>query len=149
MEAALLKYPDIPVLTTEEVSRLFSMIRASPVRHGATRNSTKITHENFDSMLAQVTSFEVAESAAAGVAFGAAIGLWPFVIAFLNKGSRRSSLNRRASVRWAISGVALAARVSYVLLLGPGIRVAVARPRSHGFNASCATRATVGLRHAP
>lgn len=119
VEAALLKYPDIPVLTTEEVSRFFA---DDPRVTGATLGGeelTQITHENFERMLAQVTSFDVAEGAASGVAVGATIGLWPFVVAFLNKRISQEQLEQACVRALGESGVALAARVSYALLLGP------------------------------
>lgn len=119
MEAALLKYPDIPVLTTEEVSRFFS---DDPRVNGATMSNeelTQITEENYDQMLAQLTSVDVAQGAAAGVAAGATIGLWPFVVAFLAKRITQEQLEKACVRVLGESGVALTARVSYALLLGP------------------------------
>ncbi len=119
VEAALLKYPDISVLTTEEVSRLFS---DDPRVTGATRSDkelTQITEENYDRMLAQLTSVDVAQGAAAGVVAGATIGLWPFVVAFLMKRITQEQLERACVRVLGESGVALTARVSYGLLLGP------------------------------
>lgn len=119
VEAALLKYPDIPVLTTEEVSRFFAddpRVTGATLGHG---ELTQITHENFERMLAQLTSFDVAAGAASGVAVGATIGLWPFVVAFLNKRISQEQLEQACVRALGDSGVALAARVSYALLLGP------------------------------
>jgi hypothetical protein len=112
VEAALLKYPDIPVLTTEEVSRFFS---DDPRVTGATisdKELTQITEENYDRMLAQLTSFDIAQGAAAGVAAGATIGLWPFVVAFLAKRITQEQLEKACVRVLGESGVALAARVS-------------------------------------
>lgn len=119
VEAALLKYLDIPVLTTDEVSRFFS---DDPRVTGATLGDgglTQITHQNFEPMLAQVTPFNVAQGAALGVAVGATIGLWPFVVAFLNKRISQDQLEQACVRALGDSGVALTARVSYALLLGP------------------------------
>lgn len=119
VETALLKYPDIPVLTTEEVSRFFS---DDPRVTGATlsdKELTQITEENYDRMLAQLTSVDVAQGAAAGVAVGATIGLWPFVVAFLAKRITQEQLERACVRVLGESGVALTARVSYALLFGP------------------------------
>ncbi len=119
VEAALLKYPEYSVLTTEEVSRFFS---DDPRVTGATLTDeelTQITEENFDRMLAQLTSVDVAQGAAAGVAVGATIGLWPFVVAFLAKRISQEQLEKACVRMLGESGVALAARVSYALILGP------------------------------
>ena len=119
VEAALLKYPDIPVLTTEEVSRFFS---DDPRVTGATMSDeelTQITEENYERMLAQLTSVDIAQGAAAGVTAGATIGLWPFVVAFLAKRITQHQLEKACVRVLGESGVALTARVSYALLLGP------------------------------
>lgn len=119
VEAALLKYPDIPILTTEEVSRLFADDPRVTGSSLSDEELTQVTHENFERMLAQLTSIDVAEAAASGVAVGATIGLWPFVVAFLSKRISQEQLEKACVRALGDSGVALAARVSYALLLGP------------------------------
>lgn len=119
VEASLLKYPDIHVLTTEEVSRFFA---GDPRVTGATVGNeelTRITHDNFERMLTQLTSFDVVAGAVSGVAVGATISLWPFVVAFLSNRISQEQLEKACVRALGDSGVALAARVSYALLLGP------------------------------
>jgi hypothetical protein len=119
VESALLKYPDIPVLTTEEVGQFFgddSRVIATPL---SDEELTRVTRENFDYMLEQLRSIDVAVGAAGGVAAGATIGLWPFVVAFLRERISQEQLAQACVRVLGDSGVALAARISYALLLGP------------------------------
>ncbi|MEC8989947.1 MAG: hypothetical protein VX656_01775, partial [Candidatus Latescibacterota bacterium] len=119
VEEALLKYPDIPVLTTEDVSQFFA---DDPSVSGAALSNedlNRVTEENFDRMLTELTPFDVAGGAASGVAAGTAIGLWPFVVAFLRKRITQDQLEQACVRALGESGVALASRVSYAVVLGP------------------------------
>lgn len=114
-----MKYPDIPILTTEEVFRFFA---DDPRVAGTTMTNeelTQITKDNYDQMVAHLTSVDVAQGAATGVAVGATIGLWPFVVAFLAKRITQEQLENACVRVLGESGVALAARVSYVPYLDP------------------------------
>ena len=119
VEDALMKYPDIPVLTTEEVSKFFD---GDPRVMGATLSNEdlqQVTEENFERLLGALSPTEVAEGAATGVAVGAAIDLWPFVVAFLKKRISQDQLEQAFVRVLGESGVSLASRVSYAVILGP------------------------------
>lgn len=119
VEAALLKYPDIPVLTTEEVGRFFA---DDPRVRGAALSDeelTQITSENFEELLSRLTNVDLAAGAASGAAAGGALGLWPFVVAFLRQRITQEQLEQACTRVAGEAGVALAARLSYAVLLGP------------------------------
>jgi hypothetical protein len=119
VEAALLKYPDIPILTTEEVSHFFGN---DPRVWGATLSNeelTQITSENFEELLSRLTNVDVAASAASGVATGGMLSLWPFVVAFLRGRITHEQLEQACTRVAGEAGIALAARLSYALLFGP------------------------------
>jgi hypothetical protein len=119
VETALLKYPDIPLLTTEEVTHFFAGDARVTGAALTDEELTQVTSENFDRMLAQLTALDVVGAAATGVGVGTAIGLWPFVVAFLRERISQQQLEQAFVATLGESGVALAARVSYALLLGP------------------------------
>lgn len=119
VEAALLKYPDIPILTTEEVSRFFG--DDSRVSAAALSNEelTQITSENFEELLSRLTNADVAANAASGVVAGGVLGLWPFVVAYLRKRISQEQLEEAFRRVAGEAGVALAARLSYSMIFGP------------------------------
>lgn len=119
VEEALLRYPDIAVLTTEEVGRFFA--NDPRVSAAALDNDelTRVTESNFEAMLDKLPAVDVAQGAAAGVAAGATIGLWPFVVAYLRKRISQDQLEQACVKVFGQSGVSLASRLSYAALLGP------------------------------
>ncbi|MCL4688612.1 MAG: hypothetical protein KJ007_08575 [Burkholderiales bacterium] len=119
VEEALLRYPDIPVLTTEEVGRFFA--NDPRVSAAALDNDelTRVTESNFEAMLDKLPAVDVAQGAAAGVAAGATIGLWPFVVAYMRKRISQDQLEQACVKVFGQSGVSLASRLSYAALLGP------------------------------
>ena len=70
-------------------------------------------------MLEKLSSVDVAEGAATGVAAGTAIGLWPFVVAYLKKRISHEQLETAFVRVLGEAGISLASRVSYAVLLGP------------------------------
>ncbi|MGA0170360.1 MAG: hypothetical protein ACO3JV_11845 [Pseudomonadales bacterium] len=119
IETALLRYPDIPVLTTEEVSRFFGddpQVTGATITHA---DLAQVTRENFDELLSRGTALDAAAGAASGVAFGTAIGLWPFVAAYIAGRIDQEHLERAFAKALGDAGIALAARISYALVLGP------------------------------
>jgi len=79
----------------------------------------QVTKENCDRMLDDLTPLDVVGGVASGVAAGAAIGLWPFVVAFLRERITQGQLEQACVRVVGKSGVALASRVSYAVVPGP------------------------------
>lgn len=114
IENALLRYPDIPIMTTEEVAVHFD--GHPSVESTAFRNAelTEITNANFETMLDKLTPISAVEVGGTGVAASAIANLWPFVAAYI-----RGQL-RQTSVRvFGESGELLAVRLGYGALFGP------------------------------
>lgn len=119
VEHALLKYPDIQILTTEEVSKYFHDDPRVIPAVLTNEDLNKVTEHNFELLLSQLTHLDVAASATKGVAIGAAIGLWPFVVAYMRKRISQQQLEQALVKVLGQSGMALGARLSYALILGP------------------------------
>ena len=119
IENALLKYPELPILTTDEVKEYFQdnpMIMASGYQHS---DLHQVTQENFDFMLNKLSPADALEVTGAGVAAGTIMGLWPFVMAYYHKRINQEQLQRACERVFGESGIALASRLSYVIILGP------------------------------
>lgn len=119
IESALLRYPDTPILTTQEVADRFA---GDPRVMGTTFSNeslTDITEQNFDAMLDRLAPPPVAEGVTAGVTAKAMTLLWPFVIAYLRHRITYDQLVQAFRRVMGETGVALAARVSYAVILGP------------------------------
>ncbi|CAN5849490.1 hypothetical protein BH20PSE1_BH20PSE1_26430 [soil metagenome] len=119
IENALLRYPDIPIMTTEEVAVHFD--GHPSVESTAFRNAelTEITNANFETMLDKLTPISAVEVGGTGVAASAIANLWPFVAAYI-RGRITSAQLRQTSVRvFGESGELLAVRLGYGALFGP------------------------------
>ena len=119
VEGALLRYPDTPILTTEEVGQFFEGDPRVSVDDLANDELTQVTEKNFERLLGELGRADVAEGAAAGVAVGASIGLWPFVVAYMRGRITQDQLEQACVKVFGDSGVALASRLAYAALLGP------------------------------
>lgn len=117
IEDSLLKYPDIPIMTTEEISQKFAdddMISGSGI---ANEEVESITKENFERLLHTLPS--ATDVSATGVTVGAMLSLWPFVVAYLKKNIEYIQLQQACERVAGEYGVSLASRLSYAVVLGP------------------------------
>lgn len=86
VENALLKYPDIPILTTEELGTEFEDLDMVIASDFSNQSLIEVTEENFDQLLKEVGGMGAAETAGAvgaGTAVDAAASLWPFAVAYM------------------------------------------------------------------
>lgn len=119
IEHALLRYPEFPIMTTDEVAEYFEG-NDSVIASGFTNEEvTRVTKDNFDEMLDRLAPTEAIEVASGGVAAGTIAALWPFVIGYLRNRITHEQLEMAFTRVLGNSGVRLASRVSYALLLGP------------------------------
>ena len=119
IESALLKYPDTPIMTTDEVAGLFGdneLVFASGLSNA---DLTSVTEQNFDTMLERITPIDALSVATMGVAAGAMTRLWPFVVAYLRKRISYERLQEACVHVMGDSGKALASRLGYAALFGP------------------------------
>ncbi len=118
IEHALVRYPDKPIMTTEEAAALFdddSRVFGSGIHYEDLRD---ITEEKFDQL---IHSMEVnAEGVViAGVAVGKFTVLWPFFMAYYRKKITYEQFETVMGKVLGEAGLSLASRMSYALLLGP------------------------------
>lgn len=119
VEEALLKYPDIPLMTTDEVTEYFD---GHEVIFGSGMTNAyleKVTEENFDKMLQKLTPADAVEIAATEIGVKTAMSIWPFVMAYAQQRIRYEQLEIALTRVAGDTGTSLASRISYALVLGP------------------------------
>lgn len=96
IEHALAKYPDIPIMATDEVAALYQGDERVMGSGYSNENLQSITEENFDELLEQVEVSAAShyEVIVGGVAMGAAAALWPFVMAYYREKITKEQLKR-------------------------------------------------------
>jgi len=119
IEEALRRYPDIPIMTTEEVAEAFPGSEQVIPGHVSNSELETVTEDNFEDLLKQLNPVDAAEVAGSGPAVIAGVGLWPFVVAYLDKRISYEQLEEAFVRVMGDAGKSLAARVSYAVLLGP------------------------------
>jgi hypothetical protein len=119
IEHALQRYPDVPILTTEEVGEHFAgshMVTGSAIGN---EHLTAVTQDNFERLVEGLQPLNAAAMAAAGSATQATIGLWPFVAARLRGQITEDQMSIAFQKVLGEAGVSLASRVSYAVVFGP------------------------------
>ena len=118
IEHALAKYPDIPIMTTDEAAALFNdddMIFGSGISHEELHT---VTQDNFDALINSI-NVNVNEVVIGGVTIGTMAALWPFTVAYLRKRITYEQLEAVYGKILGDSGVKLVSRISYATILGP------------------------------
>jgi hypothetical protein len=119
IEQALSKYPNLPIMTTDEVAKLYEdnpMVFGSGVSHQELKS---ITEDRLDELISNIKPIDTQSVIFAGVTMSTTILLYPFVIAYLRK---RISIEQLKIVFEKVlgeQGLTLASRVSYGLIFGP------------------------------
>jgi hypothetical protein len=119
IERALVKYPDKPIMTTDEAAELYkdhNMVFGSGLYNDELND---ITEENIDKLLAEIKPMNEHEVVIGGVVVGAVAALWPFVVAYLRGRISKNKLEKVFEHTLGKSGVALASRLSYSVVFGP------------------------------
>jgi len=119
LEAALLKFPDISIIATDEISELFG--DESLVMGGGMTNEelTRVTAENFEDLLKPLEPISAVSVAGQSVGVRAFVTLWPFVVAYIRGRIDRSQMTEAFKRVLPVEGKALASRLSYAVVLGP------------------------------
>jgi hypothetical protein len=119
IESALCKYPDTPIMTTEEVSQYFGdnpLIIPSEISN---EYLEKITHDNMDKLLQDISPINAAQVAIAGGTVSVAFALWPYTIAYFRKRISFSDYQKAIAKICPALGEQFASRVAYALIFGP------------------------------
>jgi hypothetical protein len=115
VEEALHRYPDVPILTTDEVSHHFELDDRVTSAGVTNAHLEAVTHENFHRLVEKLEPISAINVAAGGVAARATARLWPFFVAYMRRHISYSELEEAMKRVLGDSGAALAARVSYSL----------------------------------
>lgn len=119
IEHALSKYPDIPIMTTDEVSKLYEdnlMVFGSGIDNEKLEN---ITEDKIDELLNSIKQVDATHIVIGGVIVGLMAGIWPFTMAYFRKKISYESYEKILVKILGDSGVMLASRLSYAIMLGP------------------------------
>jgi hypothetical protein len=119
LESALLKYPEYPIIATDEVAEALAgnpMIWASGVSN---EELTQVTAGNFEDLLSRLVPIDAVAVAATGASVALLISLWPFVAAFLRQRIDRQQLQAACMAVLPDAGEKLASRIGYATVLGP------------------------------
>ena len=119
LEQALVKYPEHPIVSTDEVAEAFGndeVVWASGISNEAV---TDITQENFDARLEELNQVNPIDTAAASSGAVASMTLWPFVVAYLRDRIDSKQLAEACTTLLPESGKMLASRLVYATVFGP------------------------------
>lgn len=119
IEHALSTYPELPIMTTDEAAELYgdtNMVFGSGINHEELQNITEARMNELINSIQQVDSTHVVVG---GVTVGTIAAIWPFTIAYMRKKISYDNYEKALVKIVGDSGVMLASRLGYALLLGP------------------------------
>jgi len=119
IESALAKYPNMPIMTTDELAQIYEndpRVFGSGISN---EELTNITEENMDQLLAMMEPVNQHQVVIGGVTVGTAAALWPFVMAYLRGNISRENLDRVFQHVFGEAVVSLASRLTYATIFGP------------------------------
>ena len=119
IEHALDKYPDIPIMTTDEAAQKYldnDMVFGSGIKHDELQ---EITEDRMDELLGSIHQVDATHVVIGGVTVGTLAAVWPFTVAYMRKRISYESYEQALVKILGDSGVKLASRLAYAALLGP------------------------------
>ena len=119
IERALAKYPDLPIMTTDEAAELYqdhNMVFGSGIKN---EDLHDITEKNIDILLNKIKPVNEYQVVIGGIVVGTVVALWPFVIAYLRGRISKNKLEKVFEHTMGKSGITLASRLSYAIVFGP------------------------------
>ncbi|MCK4864918.1 MAG: hypothetical protein KAT06_05780 [Gammaproteobacteria bacterium] len=119
VEHALVRYPDIPIMTTDEIAALYGddeRVFGSSFLH---EDMDTITKERFEELISSIQPISAQQVVIGGVTMGMMSALWPFVMAYLRKKVTYEQLKDVFQHVLGESGVMLVSRLSYATIFGP------------------------------
>jgi len=119
IENALEKYPNVPIITTSEMEQHFGENPFISYSDIANENLEKVTEENFKELVDNLEPINTSGVIAGGVTMKALGSLWPFVMAYVRKRITYEQLEEALEKGLGDSGVSLASRLGYGVILGP------------------------------
>ena len=119
IEDALAKYPNLPIMTTDEVAELYE---DNPNVFGSgftNKDLDGITDDKLQILISQMEPINAKEVVVGGITMSTFGALWPFVMAYLRKRITEEQLEKVFFQVMGDSGIKLVARLSWAILLGP------------------------------
>lgn len=119
IEHALSRYPDIPIMTTDEIAALYSddeRVFGSQILH---EDLDTIANDKFDELVNSIEKVDAQTVVIGGVTMGFMAAMWPFVMAYLRGRISRDQLEVVFSRVLGDNGVKLVSRISYATIFGP------------------------------
>jgi len=122
IEEALRRYPDIPIMTTNEVAGDFEDFDNVVASSFSNEDMTRITEDNFSDLVSNLRPVEMGDAVAAagiGGSSAAVMALYPYLIAYLRKKISKAQLGEAAVKVLPKSGRDLALKLSFATVFGP------------------------------
>ena len=119
LEDALAKYPDIPIIATDEVAGVMADNPLVSMSGISNAELTSVTKSNFDDMVNQLQPIDALGTVATGATAGLVVTLWPFVVAYMRERIDKAQLQSAVIAVLPETGSVLAARLVYATALGP------------------------------
>ena len=119
IENALVKYPDLPIMSTDEVADLYA---DNPNVFGSgftNKDLDEITDEKLQILISQMEPINAKEVVVGGITMSTFAALWPFVMAYLRGRISREQLELVFFQVMGDSGIKLVSRLSWAVVLGP------------------------------
>ncbi len=117
IEGALHHYPDVPIMSTDEVAHMMEhtgMVIPSGISHAELLN---VTHEDYDELLWKLPSHEAVIGG--GITLSAFVSLYPFAIAWSRGRIDRDRFMKAVKRMTGQSSMAVASRIAFAAALGP------------------------------
>jgi hypothetical protein len=119
IEYALDKYPNTPIMITDEAALLYGdndMVFGSGISNEELQN---ITEERIDELINSIQQVDASHVIIGGVTVGTIAAIWPFTMAYIKNKISYESYEKALVKIIGDSGVMLASRLSYAVVLGP------------------------------
>ena len=118
IETALRKYPDIPIVATNEMEEFYGEHPMVMFDGISDSDLKQVTEQNFEKLSGLLEKASVGDVVAAGVSAKAIASLYPFMMAYLRKRITQEQLNEAFEKVLGKAGVELASRLAWGFIFG-------------------------------
>jgi hypothetical protein len=119
LENSLARYPDFPIIATDEVAESLQNDPAIWTAGMTNEDLKNVTDENFGRLFETLEPIDATDVVSGGVAAAALIKLWPYVMGYMRGRLSRDKLSAACMRVLPESGKAFASRLVYAAALGP------------------------------
>ena len=120
IENALMRYPDIPIVTTSEMAERFADDDRVSSSDWSNEELDRIARENLESLAAESADrFDAVEGLAVDTVGVRLVLLWPIIVSYLRGQSDYAEMKSRLRAELGDAGLALARRLALGAAFGP------------------------------